>query len=153
MLSKHAAAAATMDWHRVVIDESQRVRNARTISAKACVELRADRRWLIMVEWQPPLPWQLNAGAEPLCVRLDIWLCPKLYEIRSDYDLYLLMHHLKPACPRRTTHTHPIGAPKRGKRNFCMQSARTHTYCSQAPDYGSGDWEFGRIAPTPVRMY
>lgn len=55
-------------------------------------------RHLIIVDWQPSLPWSLAEGTK-MKVRLDVWLCPKLFDIRSDYDLYTLMHHMKPTQP------------------------------------------------------
>ena len=63
-------------------------------------------RQLVTVNWQPSLPWHLGADSPPIRVRLDIYLCDKIFDIRSDYDLWNVMRHLRPVIS-----TQPLPAP------------------------------------------
>ena len=62
---------------------------------------------LIDVEWQPKLPWRLRRGA-PVEVRLDVWLCPEIFDLRISnwqggtscfYDIWMLFEKLVPMAP------------------------------------------------------
>eukprot|EP00959_Pyramimonas_sp_CCMP1952_P393072 8236101-Pyramimonas_sp.AAC.2 len=43
-------ATLRVQWFRVVLDEAQMIKNARTQSAKACWAVRAKRRWCLSGE-------------------------------------------------------------------------------------------------------
>jgi len=61
---------------------------------------------LLHVEWQPPLPWSLRRGQPPVCVRLDVWLQPDIFDMRISawgsqrscfFDVWQLMDRIVPS--------------------------------------------------------
>jgi hypothetical protein len=56
------------------------------------------RSQLVKVSWQTSLPWRFERDAFGEA-RLDLWFCPKLFDIRSDYDIWLMMENLIPTKP------------------------------------------------------
>jgi hypothetical protein len=50
---------------------------------------------LVIARWQKELPWRFERDAYGEA-RLDLWFCPKLFDIRSDYDIWLMMENLIP---------------------------------------------------------
>ena len=54
---------------------------------------------LLHVQWQPELPWLLQGGKGPAKARLDVWLADKIFDMRSDYDIWLMMKRLQPCRP------------------------------------------------------
>jgi len=62
----------------------------------AAVHGNAGDRQLVVIEWQPLLPWKVTGGTTPVEARLNIWLCDKIFDMRSDYDIWLLMDRLRP---------------------------------------------------------
>lgn len=53
---------------------------------------------LVRVNWEKELPWKFVEDKYGEA-RLDLWFCPKLFDIRSDYDIWLMMENMIPATP------------------------------------------------------
>ena len=55
---------------------------------------------LVHIQWQPEMPWLIKGP----CVgrqtaRLDVWLATKIFDMRSDFDIWLMMKRLQPCLP------------------------------------------------------
>lgn len=46
-LEKPTTGLLSVDFYRVILDEAQTIKNRNTISAKACMELKAEKRWAL----------------------------------------------------------------------------------------------------------
>ena len=57
------------------------------------------------IQWQPEMPWLIKgphagptSGAGQTA-RLDVWLAEKIFDMRSDFDIWLMMKRLQPCLP------------------------------------------------------
>ena len=60
---------------------------------------------LVHIQWQPEMPWLIKgphagptSGAGQTA-RLDVWLAEKIFDMRSDFDIWLMMKRLQPCLP------------------------------------------------------